>query len=486
MQKSGIISILQTLEPAEIRQFGEFIRSPFHNKNQSVIKLFNYLRGQYPGFEGKALIKKDVYGKVFGKAQYNDGFMRKLIFELTVLSEEFLALIHYNNFPFKKELGLLLELENRKLDKMLSKALKEAELRIEKSGYLDGDYYYNKYQLAALKNNFTFRRKSYTKNLKDYNEKTLSDTTDNLTQFYLINAMTGYRHLLFKKKHEKVSVEYEFIDEIYNLIRDKDNFYPDNFTLKLHINEVKLLKENDPKYYFILKNILMGGGNSMSQRRKYSLYNILTVFTAVRKLNGDRNFSNEAFELIKFAAAEGLYKLPGKNYMDEGFFINAVFESLRVNKYAWAEDFIEEHSLSLVPENKDFLICYCRARVSFMRNEKEKALQQLGTIKSIKHSLFRSLVNNLLLQVYYEMLMYEKAYSLIDSYRHFLKKTRSEFSEIRIGAELNFLKIITVLFKAKEKSDISKLDNIRTELENGLNVRERIWLLKKITELKQA
>ncbi len=71
MQKSSLITILRTLTPQEFREFGEFVKSPYFNKNEKVITLYNVLKKYFPGFDSGSLTKEkvfkdaDVYTSVF-------------------------------------------------------------------------------------------------------------------------------------------------------------------------------------------------------------------------------------------------------------------------------------------------------------------------------------------------------------------------------------------------------------------------------------
>ncbi len=44
MQKSKFIDIIKTFSKEELRQFRDFLHSPFHNTNKNVIKIFELIR----------------------------------------------------------------------------------------------------------------------------------------------------------------------------------------------------------------------------------------------------------------------------------------------------------------------------------------------------------------------------------------------------------------------------------------------------------
>jgi hypothetical protein len=48
MHKSNLFEILNTFTLKEFKEFGEYIRSPFFNKNESVKKLYYYVKKYYP------------------------------------------------------------------------------------------------------------------------------------------------------------------------------------------------------------------------------------------------------------------------------------------------------------------------------------------------------------------------------------------------------------------------------------------------------
>ena len=125
MKKSSLIELLSKFSQKEFKEFGEFVHSSFFNKNQSVNKLYDYLRKVYPDFEYDLLQKQYVYDILFPNVEYNDGFMRTIIFNLYSLAEEYLSYIRYKRYPFIVKRNLLYELNERKLDKQIERKLKE-------------------------------------------------------------------------------------------------------------------------------------------------------------------------------------------------------------------------------------------------------------------------------------------------------------------------------------------------------------------------
>lgn len=95
MKRSFLIDLFQRLSSRQMRELSEAVHSPFFNKNESVTRLFDYLRLYHPAFPPEKLDKEFIYAKLFSTAKYNDSFMRMIIFRLTSLAEEYLSYSDY-------------------------------------------------------------------------------------------------------------------------------------------------------------------------------------------------------------------------------------------------------------------------------------------------------------------------------------------------------------------------------------------------------
>ncbi len=58
MKKTMLIELLSKLSVKEIKELNEYVSSPFFNRNQSIIRLCNYLKLQHPSFDQEKIEKK--------------------------------------------------------------------------------------------------------------------------------------------------------------------------------------------------------------------------------------------------------------------------------------------------------------------------------------------------------------------------------------------------------------------------------------------
>ena len=111
MIKSSLLEILRTFSLKEYREFGEYVISPYFNKNEAVIKLYDYIRLHFNDIGSDKFEKEKVFSEIFPNVEYNDGFMRTIMFNLTQLAEDFLAYNNYKTNGINEELHLIKEPE---------------------------------------------------------------------------------------------------------------------------------------------------------------------------------------------------------------------------------------------------------------------------------------------------------------------------------------------------------------------------------------
>ncbi|KXK55425.1 MAG: hypothetical protein UZ05_CHB002000582 [Chlorobi bacterium OLB5] len=67
MYKTGLIEILSRLTSKQMKELSEFVKSPFFNRNESVVKLFEFLRLNHPDFIPEKIEKRAGLQKAFSK-----------------------------------------------------------------------------------------------------------------------------------------------------------------------------------------------------------------------------------------------------------------------------------------------------------------------------------------------------------------------------------------------------------------------------------
>lgn len=483
MISGTLLGILGKFNPKEFKEFGEFVKSPFFNKNIHVKHLYDYLKKFYPDFKDKKLDKEVVFKNLFGGKKYNDGFLRTVIYNLGKLAEDYLAYINFRKDDLNRGLNLLKELNERKLEKVFLRYYSEIEEDINNVLYHDPEYFLKKYELYNQREIYMDWSKFKQKNFKNYTLNTVTYIDDELTSYYLSKALNHYRFMLDKNMYEQVEHNYDFIEHIMEYLMKKDVFFKEKIKIKLHLYEVLLIKEKKEEYFKILKDILINSKAKLSRSDLYSLHNVLQSYCVYQNYNNKPEYVKERFELYKICIGQKLYSATEHIYFDDLMFGNIVNTAIAVNEFTWAEVFIEQYKNAISPDNMDVVINYSYARVHFGKGEFEKALWYLNSIKTIKHIQYKLPVRDLTLMTFYELNLLSQSAYQIDSYRHFLTNNKSALSEERFERIMSFLKFYTKLVKNKEKGSIKELEKLKKELENITNTLEKNWLIRKTGEL---
>ncbi len=224
MKKSNLLQILSAFSSVEIKEFDEYIRSPFLNKNKGAVKLYEYIRKQYPEFRTALVDKTFVWNSVFPEADYNDGSMRFLMFTLTNLAMEFLQYKELDKDKFLTGNYMLKALNERDLAKQFEKESSRMLERYKDSGFESEEYNYNRY-LLELENVHFLQKRFFDRNEKILEHSSMKNITRYASIFSIIVMLKSYLHLLNTKQLYEISTETKDFEEFVSNLDLKK--YPD-------------------------------------------------------------------------------------------------------------------------------------------------------------------------------------------------------------------------------------------------------------------
>ncbi len=480
MKKSTLIEYLKKFTPKDIREFGEFVHSPFFNKNQGVIKLYEYMRKQYPAFDASKLSKKDVFKKLFPKVAYSESFMKTLIHNLQKLVDDYLEYIGMKKHQFRGKIFLMTWLNEKELNRPIERKMKELKKELERVRVRDEDYYYDKANIEIQYFHY-LTRATIHKREKFYKSGFSDEIAKDLTVYYLNYALQYYLFTyLVKRQYDFVS-EPGLIEDIIRILKPGD--FEDVPLINLYYNLLMMyLKEDDVSYFYKAKSIT---GDYADQLGDFNIKNahINLCNYCLYKMDKDRKFVRELFELIKFSLNKKLYIFPGLKEMDEVFYNMAVSIALRLKEYEWARKFIEEYKNELNQDYREPTYYYSFALYEFTVKNFEKSLELVSRVKYTE-VYQRTKLRVLACALYYELKMEEQFLSLIDSFRHFLSHDKLLAPEIK-QIFINFEKYTKALNDVRNKNDVQELKTLKKKIQAETALYNKEWILAKIHELEK-
>ncbi len=477
MNRSILIELLNKFTHKEIKEFGEFVHSPFFNKNEGVTKLYDYIRKEYPDFNEKCIEKKYVYAKIFPNVEYNDGFMRTLMFNLCSLAENYLSYLRYKNGYFVDKKNLLYELNEREIDRLFEKNMKAVSKKLTDEKIKDADYYYNMYNIE-FENLYYLGRTNLDKIEKIVPKSDVEDMFNHLTYFYLIHAMNHYTYFLNVMELYRFSFKTDLFEDIIKILKAES--YQDVPAVSLSYNILMLfLNEDDDSHFYKTKELLEKHEDEFNRFQINNAIMNLRNYCKRMIVKGRKNFRKELFEIYKIEISKRTCSL--QNDMSFRYYTDVVETGLKLKEYNWVKEFIEKYRTALTPDSMENTHSYSLALYEFAVKNFEKSLELLSKVKynDVYHKLkYRSI----LLMLYYELDYGDLLLSHLDSFNHFLLNDNL-ISEERKLYYSSFIKYIRHLSGLRDKEKKQDLQQLKKKVLEDRTLYNNEWLLEKIDEL---
>lgn len=480
MGKSNLADILKALNKSELKEFSDFLRSPYFNKNKNTVKLFDSLMREKTNFVPGNPAKKKIYERIYGKKKYNDSSYRVLNHNLTALAKEYLTIKQFrsNKELYNSELNTVLY--SRKIYSLLGKNLNFLMTELKNTREKDDEHFYYLYNTLHLKNNLQYTNRYYKNVNRPLDEELLSKSMEALMQFFLVISLRYYRQLLFYRKGIKVDLQYRFIEKVFEIIKELNIAFPENLHYNLYLNEALLLSENKIEHYTKIKEILFSDENGIKRANKCDSVSILFAYIGSNIFKGNYSYYKDAQKIYKFALENNLLT---RDEIDSYIEVFTYFFALRAaffNKDFQYAEYIHKNTVNkLFPGYRDFADKFVKSWAEFEKGNFSDAYRLLGTIKNPDHVHLKPYFKNHLLKCLIELGMLDTAAFQIDSYRHMLKKLRKYYAENSILRHSNFLKCCSLLIKIMDRKKASILSELQYFLDSEMNIWDRPWLLKK-------
>ncbi|MEO6696072.1 MAG: hypothetical protein ABIY50_12380, partial [Ignavibacteria bacterium] len=208
-----------------------------------------------------------------------------------------------------------------------------------------------------------------------------------------------------------------------------------------------------------------------------------------RKFQNEESRREAAIKLFKFTDLHFVKNKPKEEVLENGiipagFFINSINVSLSLNKYLWAEKFIEKNKIYLSELNHDEVYSTTKALIHFHKKDYKSALYWFSKItgKYTQLELNRRIYTTI---IYYEMQDSEGIKNQLNNVKTFKKSKKTNQGIVIIIN--NFLKYFNMLMKIFNMDKNNRREEVmmfKNKLVNDKKwIMKRQWLMDKIEEL---
>ncbi len=491
MLRSSLLEILRTFSKQELAKFEDFVRSPYFNKKENVLKLYLETKRYAPAFESENLVKETVWGKLFPDVNYNYGIMKNLIHDLGKLCESFLSEEVYKTNEMQRSLDFLNSISCRTVSNIFINKIESAEktflknFKTVKYDFLI-DYYDGMRDLYHLKTGFLQANAQFKK--KDE----LIKSPENLIIGCLIKCFETFHNVILNSLNYnspvKSNITYLFLKELEdhsilrNILDYTKEHSPDNYpVLNCYYSMYKALSVNDSlEYFYEFKNNLSQNSGLFSDTELRELYNGLLTSFGNRKITTN-NFHQEYFSIIQIGFKNKIIQKPDGT-IDPGSFTSIVNVSV-ANDIRFTEEFINNYKDKIPPEFRENIYHYSMAVLDFRKRNFERSLEFISKVQS-KDLFMKFDIKHLQLNIYYELndrIAFDYSY---DAMKHFIKSIKLT-NESRVVTRVKYCEYIKALFNLREKPDAFRLADLKKKITDNKTLNKG-WLLKKVTELERV
>lgn len=492
MHNSTILEILRTFNENEIKIFEEFLSSPYFNKQTAVVKLYKQIKKYAPEFSSPRLNKEKVWEAIYKNKQYNYGLFKNYIYDLTKLAEKFVmyesikkenlhSQFSFLESLFDRQINDLFESKFNSLNKKINQLHKNSDIEAkDKFEFLSKIY--------LLKSNFSdlfSRHSSIGDEFKQHSVFRISlllysvlETSINAVNLSLKNFYDKDNDpvLLFVRKADSENL----INELLNILKKEQtgNYEIINVYYKYYLS----ISDNDSiEKYLDFKDALVRNAPGFSKPDQHNLYSGLRN-TVVNLASPEINKGKEFLDITKLMMKDDLV-ISKDGIMNEITFVSEIQTACSLGDAEFIEEFTDKFVRHLPKASRDNMKKFAMAHLYFARNEFERSLEQMLTIR---YDLFgvKFYLKNLQMMIYYEFNDYDSFVLLLDSYRHFLNNNRSVTEDWR-KTQAVLLRFLTRLFNLKGNYDEFEMKRLKQDISSSIVLKKQ-WLLRKIEELETS
>jgi len=496
MLKSSVLKIFRTFTKEEIIEFNDFLNSPYHNKKSGVVKLFNEIKKYHPDFTNGELEYETLWNKLYPEKNYGYGVMKNLIFDITKLAEEFIALQDYHSDNLQEMENLFKAMSKRKLNSLIEnkssyftkkfsdEALKMTTLSVERFYGLLSSIHETRIISRYFQNVFADMRND----IIDWQDVfvtgmliqliNLNDTSNNLTL---------YSNEYSKSKQLTRIILDSIPDELFNKVLKniKERSSVKYTLLNCYFLAGKAITSNtDSGDYFKIKKFFFRNFNLLPKACREDIVDFL-VNSVELSTDISLDKRNEMYDLYQFRHRNNLFT-DKYGQINSSYYVPHLTLFLQQGTTEDLIEFISCYSEHIIDNEKESCLLFAEALRFFMSSEFENSLSVILKVKFNTFSL-KNILKKFTMILYYELNNYEDFKFSYDSHLHFLKygdwdKKDPGYKFIITKTKL-FCDRIDKLFKLSESKNIFEIE-IFEKLFLANNLDYKRWFLNKIEELR--
>ena len=417
MTHSRLWSLLQPLTPEERKQFDDFVRSPFFNKNERVVRLWKAL---LPALAdgGDAPSKEKLFRAMYGKTEpFQEQPIHDHASYLTRLAEQFLVQLRMEASPRQSLLLLADAFLEKGLDPHFLRARRKLITLLDASPLRDSRHYLDQFLLGEAVSAFHGRQRDKSV------DTALEDASRALDVFYLSTRLKYGCEQLNRAALANQARLSAILPELMQWLNQPGNPYREEPVIAIYHRIFLMLSdpENSESHYRALTALLRQSDGQFSQEEASIMYAFAMNY-CTRQINAGKSaWFAEMFQLYQTLLAGHI--LIGKDgFLAHEHLKNITTVGLRLKEFAWVEDFLTTWREHVAPEHRDNAYYYNLAALHFERQAYRDVLRLLQKVE-FTDAKYHINAKSILAKVYFTLDETDSLQSLVKSQLVFLKRS---------------------------------------------------------------
>lgn len=477
MEKSKLLELLKKMHSRELTRFGEFIHSPYHNKNESLKRLGDCILKEAPDFDNeRRLAKERVFQHVFPDKPFDAAVFHRCSSQLLELLYAFLTLEQHQKQAAAERATLLEALRRRKVPKHYELLAKDWQDVLDKEaqqlGRAESDWLRYRFYREANAYFIDSGERRYDAHLQGQYQA--------LNRFFLLEQWRMACDMASRNTVVQGKYSYPLLPYLSEYVEQSE--HRDDIVLALYRRALDMLTqpaEAQEPHYQQLKTAVLAVRETLSDADLVDIYGYLLNYS-IRQINrGKKEYYREALQHYEFLVGRRLMFFDG--YLPAANYKNIVTIALALEEYEWAKQFIHEHRLSLPPDVRENAFSYNLASYYYAIGQHKEALQTLHDVvfTDVSYHLGAKIIQ---LKSYYELDEGEALYSLLDSFGSYLRRNK-EISDAQKTANAHFLRLAKKLYQLKEGKNhwrkaewLEKYEDWWAKMHETSPIANKLWL----------
>lgn len=475
------MGLLGAFSKKEMRSFGDFVRSPYHNRQNYITRLYEIISVYHPAFNKMRLNKETVYSKLYPDKKYNDTRIRNLTSDLLALAEKFVALRQFESDRVSQQVYLLETLPGRELDKMFERRYGRFKAETQKKIPKNEVDYLNRLRLLEAESIYVNRRKT---NDPKANFECYQGIVDETIKFFLASLFKNYSIILNKEiTFFKYDFDTRFIDTVLWYIEGVISEYKDDICIMLYYYFCVFYRNYNEPSFKALENFTFENFDKIDKRDLLNAITNMVNYCRRMALAGDADYEKRALNLFKLALNEHLWN--EENKFRPNIFRGIVSVAGNSGELDWAEEFVNNYNMLQPPEHIASNTLLAKGRLCFDKKEYTGAIEYLSKVKPLD-ATYKYETDTLMIRIYYELGEIESYFDRVKSFKKWIKNNKTKisaryrvtFSEMAVYFER--------LMQIKLEPDEFRTKKMIQEISENKQLVNRLWFLEKLGSLITA